>query len=143
MKKVTEENAEIIVFGIVTETLDEKSADVAGKDPQPAAWFKKYKPANGSEGVAFCSTFGASSDLDDGDIRRLFVNAIIHLCGLEVPAETDVSYVDPFVPSAYSFNKGEGHYKNLNLKPSDYGYGKSPQTGPAGDSLIPPSNQKE
>ena len=104
---------------------------------------EEIQTPNGKEGVAFCSTFGASSDLDDGDVRRLFVNGIIHLCGLKVPEKADVSYIDPFVPSAYSFVRKEGYFKELNLKPADFGYGKSPKTGPAIDTFIPAGNQSE
>lgn len=137
VKRVTADNATVLAHGVVTDTLYADSADTEGKVPQVAVWIKDYKTPDGKPGKALCSTFGSSCDLDDENLRRLFINAAFHFAGLKVPAKADVSFVDPFTPSAYSFNRGQDHYKKLNLKPADYGWGKSPVTGPPLKTLLP------
>jgi len=137
VKAVTDKNAKILAHGIVTETLWEGSKEVAGKDPQPCLWVKDYQVPGGKKGEAICTTFGSSCDLDDENLRRVFINAAYYSTGLDVPKSAKVDYVDPFTPSAFLFNKGSDYYKNLNYKPEDYGWGKSPQTGPKMDTLTP------
>lgn len=128
VKRVTDKNATILVTGVVTEKLV-PSPDVEGKVPQPAIWLKKYKTPEGKEGIAMCSTMGSSCDLDNEGLRRLFINAAFHLTGLEVPEKANVDFIDPFKPSRFQFlNKGN-HFEKLNLKPADFGYGKSPTIG--------------
>ncbi|MEQ1843659.1 MAG: ThuA domain-containing protein, partial [Verrucomicrobiales bacterium] len=121
--------ATILLRGEVTESLDPSSKAVAGKqnDPMmPLAWLREYTAPNGtSKGKAFCTTLGASVDFADEDLRRMTVNAVLHLLGMKVPAKADVGFVDPFAPSFYS-GLGSDHYKKLNRKPEDYALGKSP-----------------
>ncbi|MBK1832838.1 PVC-type heme-binding CxxCH protein [Roseibacillus ishigakijimensis] len=133
---VNDDNATILLDGIVTESLQPDSQDVTGKEPQPAAWLREYTTPNGGKGQAFCSTFGSSCDFDDEDLRRLFVNVIFHFAGLDVPEMADVSYIDPFQPSAYKNHGNSNYYKKLDLKPADYGYGHSPVTGPELTTLV-------
>lgn len=135
VKRVTKDNATILVNGVVTEKLV-PSPDVAGKVPQPAIWLKKYKAPEGKEGTALCSTMGSSCDLDNEGLRRLFINAAFHLTGLDVPEKANVDYVDPFKASRFQFlNKGN-HFGELNLKPADFGLGKSPQIGDSISVLV-------
>ncbi|MGB6220827.1 PVC-type heme-binding CxxCH protein [Haloferula sp.] len=136
VKRVSDENATILLDGVVTETLLPDSADVEGKPPQPAVWIRDYQAPQGKEGVAVCSTMGSSCDLDNEGLRRLFINVVFYLTGLEVPAKADVSYVDPFEPSRFQFIKDKNYFKKLGLKPADFGYGKSPMTGSPMKGLI-------
>lgn len=133
---VTEKNATILLDAAVTETLHSDSAVIEKLGTQPAAWLRTYTTPQGGKGTAFATTFGASCDFDDPNLRRLLINASFFLTGLEVPEEAGVAYVDPFSPSAFNFNGKPEHYRNLNLKPADYDYGKSPQTGPPLETLI-------
>ncbi len=136
VKKVTDENATILLKGQVTATLSPDSKAVEGKELQPSAWLKEYKVPKGEKaGTAFCTTMGAATDFRSEGLRRLLVNATFFLAGLDVPKKANVDFVDAFDPSWYSFNKGEGHYKKLNYKPADYGWGKSPLTGPRPPAL--------
>ena len=128
VNRVTPKNATILVNGIVTETLLPDSKDLAGKKPQPAAWLKKYKTPNGKPGQLVGTTFGASSDLMNDGLRRLFINSAFFLTGLDVPAKADVSFVDPFVASEFAFIRAKDHFKKLNHQPSSYGLGKSPRS---------------
>jgi hypothetical protein len=43
-----------------------------------------------------------------------------------VPEKADVSYVDPFHPSFFGFVKDSKVWADRNLKPADFGLGKSP-----------------
>ena len=120
----------ILMRGIVTETLDPASKAVEGEKNSPTqalAWLREYTAPDGTtKGQAFCTTAGASVDLVSEDLRRLIVNAALHLTGLEVPEKADVSYVDPFYPSFYGFIKDPAFWPGRNLKPADFGLGKAP-----------------
>jgi hypothetical protein len=142
-ENVNDENATILLTAAVTHSLDPASPNVPGMIPQPVAWLKEYETPEGTgSGLSFCTTFGSSCDFDDGNLRRLLINAAFFLTGVEVPAETDVSYIDPFEASAYTNHRTSDYYRELNLKPADYGYGKSPQTGPSLEKMIQEGNQK-
>ncbi|MEM7011687.1 MAG: ThuA domain-containing protein, partial [Verrucomicrobiota bacterium] len=136
----------VLMRGAVTKTLDPKSELVAEKnDPMQAlAWLHPYTAPNGeAKGTSFCTTMGASVDLLSEDLRRLVVNAAYHLTGLEVPAAADVDYVDPYYPSFYGFIREEGYFKNLNMKPEDYGLGKTPMVpDPKGTPDWPFNNKR-
>jgi mono/diheme cytochrome c family protein/glucose/arabinose dehydrogenase len=94
--------------------------------------FEYTAPDGKGTGKSFCTTMGASVDFEDEDLRRLIVNATLHLLGLEVPAKADVAFIDPFKPTMYAAIKGD-YYKQINLKPGDFATGKSPSTGLPGD----------
>ena len=90
------------------------------------AWLREYTSPGGAKGEAFCTTMGASVDLVNEDLRRMIVNAAYHLTGLEVPADANVAYVDPFYPSFYGFIRDKQFWSLRNLKPADFGLGNSP-----------------
>jgi Trehalose utilisation len=121
---------QILMRGAVTETLDPKSPNIAGdknSPMQPLVWLREYKRPDGSgTGKAFCTTAGASVDFVNEDLRRLIVNAAFYLTGRDIPAMTDVAYVDPYYPSFYGFINSRDYWKNANLKPEDFGLGKTP-----------------
>lgn len=139
VKRVTPENATILLRGQVTETLAADSKPVAEKNNpmQPLAWLRTYTAPNGTtKGQAFGTTMGASVDYLSDDLRRLVVNATLFLTGVEVPAKADVTPVDKFEPTFYGFIKAKDYYKNRNLKPEDYKLGSSPVTG-LPDNKVP------
>ncbi len=122
---------QILMRAAVTESLDPSSPKIDGEknNPlQPFAWIHTYQRPNGSgQGTSFCTTGGASVDFVNEDLRRMIVNAAYHLTGRAVPAKADVSFVDPFYPSFYGFiNKPADYWQTTNLKPEDFGLGKSP-----------------
>jgi putative heme-binding domain-containing protein len=123
---------EILLRAAVTESLDPESPRVDGEqnDPtQPFAWLHTYEAPDGScTGLSFCTTGGASVDFVDADLRRLIVNAAYHLTGQQVPDQADVEFVDPFYPSFYGFFRDEDYYQQLDLRPEDFGLGKSPHS---------------
>ncbi len=122
---------QILLRGAVTESLANNAKIVAGEknDPlQPLAWLHTYQSPNGLKtGQSFCTTAGASVDFTNAGLRRLVVNAAYYLCGLDVPAQADVDFVDPFHPSFYGFINDASYWPNANLSPADFGLGKSPK----------------
>lgn len=128
-----QEAATILLRGAVTETLEPDSKNIEGPKNNPMqalAWTREYTAPNGTtKGQAFCTTAGASDDFRSEGLRRLVINAAIHLAGLEVPAKADVAPVDPFEPTFYGFIRDKEFFKNLNLRPSDFAVGKNRQTG--------------
>lgn len=136
VKNLDLSKATVLLRGAVTETLSDRSYPVKGpkNDPMQAlAWLFEYTAPDGKgAGKSFCTTMGASVDFADEDLRRLVVNATLHLLGLEVPAKADVAFVDPFTPTMYAALKSE-YYKQIKLTPSDFATGKSPSTGLPGE----------
>jgi len=136
VKNLDLNKATILLRGAVTETLHDRSYPVKGPKNEPMqalAWLFEYKTPDGKgTGKSFCTTMGASVDFADEDLRRLIVNAALHLLGIEVPAKAKVDFIDPFNPTMYSALKSD-HYQQINLKPGDFATGKSPSTGLPGD----------
>ena len=133
IKRVTPENATILLRGAVLESLDPRAARVPGKANEPMmplAWLREYTSPDGkAKGQAFCTTMGASVDFADENLRRLIVNASYHLLGLEVPKQADVDYVDGFEPTGFGFIKEKNYFKKRNLQPADFALGKTASTG--------------
>ena len=125
--------ATILLRGAVTESLDSSSKAIPGpkNNPMmPLAWLRGYTSPDGAKkGQAFCTTMGSSTDFADEDLRRLVINAALHLTGRPVPEKADAGYVDPFAPTKYVGINQKDFYRNRNLKPDDYAPGKSPATG--------------
>ena len=97
----------ILLRGIVTETLKPDSKAVAGKKnnpTQPVAWTVMHKNDDGKTNKIFNTTMGAASDLDDANLRRLVVNACYWGLGLKVPTKANVDVPASFQPSFYGFN---------------------------------------
>jgi hypothetical protein len=128
VKNLTDD-ATILLRGQVTATLDPKSEAVEGGKNNPMmalAWLREYTSPGGAKGNAFCTTMGAAVDLVSDDARRIVVNATYHLTGLKVPKKANVDLVDPFYPSFYGFINDKNYWRDRNLKPEDFGLGKSP-----------------
>ena len=94
-------------------------------DPMmPVAWTRLNRNENGKTNRVFCTTMGAATDLTNEGLRRLVINAVLWGFAFEVPAKTDVSYVDPYEPSPYSF---KGYRRGLT--PDDHALGKTLRAG--------------
>lgn len=128
-----EKAATILMRGAVTESLepDSKILDDPKNDPMQAlVWLREYTAPDGkAKGKAFTTTMGAAIDFSCEDLRRLIVNAAFFLTGLDVPEKANATPVDPFDPTFYGFIREENYYQNLNLRPEDFGIGKSTATG--------------
>jgi hypothetical protein len=94
-------------------------------DPMmPIAWTRMHENRNGKKNRVFCTTMGAATDLTNEGLRRVVVNAVFWGFDLEIPAKTDVRYVDPFEPSPYAF---KGYRRGLT--PDDHALGKTLRAG--------------
>ncbi len=140
-------DATILLRGQVTTTLNADSPALAGpkNDPMmPLAWVRGYQVPNGKPGQAFCTTMGASVDLLSEDLRRLIINASLHLVGAPVPPAADVAFVDPFQPTFYGFVRDPAAFPTRALRPSDFGLGRT--TAPlsfvkAPEGYVSPGNR--
>jgi mono/diheme cytochrome c family protein/glucose/arabinose dehydrogenase len=138
VKNLDETKATVLLRGAVTKSLDPAS-EILAEDPrnnpmQAFAWLKDYASPDGkSTGKAFTTTAGAAVDFLSDDLRRLVVNAALHLTGQPVPAKADVEFVDPFHPTFYGFIKadtdGEDYFRRRKLLPSMWKLGSSASTG--------------
>ena len=118
VNKLTE-NDTVLYFGKVLPGLDRSEGPVTdGRNaaPMPWAWFHPYTSPSGTEGRSFCVTAGSAEDWLEEGLRRLVVNAVYSLTGLEtnIPEKSDVSFVGKYEPSATgSLNDDQWAEKNL------------------------------
>ncbi|NQV24078.1 MAG: ThuA domain-containing protein [Rhodopirellula sp.] len=115
----------VLYHGYVLPGLDRTDAPVTdGRNdrPMPWAWFKTYTAPSGKPGRSFCLTAGASVDWLEEDLRRLVVNAVYSLTGLEdqIPSRNNVDFVGTYEPSAFGSHTDE-EWSRLNLRPRDFG----------------------
>lgn len=81
-------------------------------DPMmPIAWTKSYQLPGGTEGNAFTTTIGASTDMLNEGVRRLLVNSVYWSLNMEVPAKANVGIVGEFEPTAYEFRDDSYWFK--------------------------------
>ena len=87
----------------------------------PWAWFRNYTAPSGKQGRSFTTTAGASLDFLNEDLRRLMVNAMLSLTGHEknIPAKTDVEFVDPFDPKPTG-NHSDEAWTKMKLTPESF-----------------------
>jgi hypothetical protein len=103
-------------------------------DPaMPIAWTRVNQNPSGTANRVFCTTMGAATDLTNESLRRLVVNAVLWAFALEIPATTDVRYVDPFNPAPYAF---KGYRRGLT--PDDHALGRELRPG----TPAPPAAKK-
>lgn len=146
IKNLDPSQATVLLRGGVTASL-EPASEILQHDPRnqpmmPLAWLREYTSPDGTKkGKAFCTTMGASVDFANEGLRRLIVNAALHLTGLAVPDKADVQFVDPFEPTFYGFNKGldkgPSYYEQRGLKPAMWALGSSVSTGLAKPQTKP------
>jgi len=73
----------------------------------PIAWTKSYQIPGGKKGKAFTSTIGASTDMLNESVRRLWVNGVFWAMDETVPNKANVALVGEYDPSAYGFKTDE------------------------------------
>ena len=81
----------------------------------PIVWTKSYQIPNGKEGHSVTSTIGASTDMLDEEVRRLFVNAVYYLFEMEVPEKAVVDIVGQYSPTPFQFHDDE-YWAQKNLR---------------------------
>jgi hypothetical protein len=105
-----------LVLGLVLEGMKPDDKPVAGaknNPPLPVAWTKSYTMESGKSGKVFTTTMGSAEDLNSEGLRRLLVNAVYYLAGMEskIPEKTNVDIVGEYHPSPmgwYTKVKGGG-----------------------------------
>jgi hypothetical protein len=113
-------DAKVLVQGQVLEGMKPADQAVSGpknKPMMPLVWIRDYTWETGKTSRVCCSTIGASVDLENESLRRLFVNACYWGVGLEgrIPAKNNVDVVGEYKPTAFGFNKF-----TKGIKPSDH-----------------------
>lgn len=104
-------------------------------DPMmPVAWTRLHENPDGKPNRVFCTTLGAATDLANEGLRRMVVNAVLWGFGLEIPAETDVRFVDPYAPANYAF---KGYRRGIT--PADHALGQTLRAG----APVPPPVKKQ
>ncbi len=109
-----------LVMGQVLEGMKSDDKPVEGKKNEPmmpVAWIRRYTPKSGKQGKAFCTTMGASQDLQSEGVRRLLVNASYWAVGLEnkIDPTSSVAIVGDYKPHPFGF----GTYVK-GVKPEDH-----------------------
>jgi type 1 glutamine amidotransferase len=103
---------------------DEPVNDARKDVRMPFAWFRTYTAPSGALGRSFTTTAGASLDWLNEDLRRLFVNAVFSLSGLEsaIGAKTDVTFVGDYQPKPTGMLP-DAAWAKLMLTPSHFAEG--------------------
>ena len=89
----------------------------------PIAWTKSYRVPGpqSSSGKVFTTTMGSSNDFLSEGLRRLIVQGIFWVCGIEksIPSKgLQVDLVPPYEPSDFGFRSDKDWIKK-NLQPAD------------------------
>ncbi|MDR0870027.1 MAG: ThuA domain-containing protein [Planctomycetaceae bacterium] len=115
------DSATPLFFGQVLSGMNstDKPVENEKNDPMmPLAWLKPYSfsPGTNSTGVSLTSTIGSSQDFAGEGVRRMFVNAVYYLTGLEsvILDRAEVGIVGKYEPLPMGFGKCK-----KGLKPAD------------------------
>ena len=109
-----------LIYGQVLAGMEPGDKPVSGPQNEPMmpiAWTKTYRIDAGSTGKVFETTMGSSQDLESEGFRRLLVNAVYWLAGLEnqIPKLADVDIVGTYETLPMGFGKNK-----KGMKPQDF-----------------------
>ncbi|MDP4625576.1 MAG: ThuA domain-containing protein [Akkermansiaceae bacterium] len=104
----------------------------AKKPPMASEWTRTYKGKDGAEGRVFTSLYGASEDILNPGYRRMILNAIHWIAGMEdsIKPDSNIDFVGSYTPNTFR----TGHHAK-GIKPADYEGFTSPI--PANDNTAP------
>jgi len=97
-------DATILVWGQTLTGMQPTDPPNVKKAIMPLVWLRDYKTPSGRTSKILCSTIGAATDFESEDLRRMMVNACLHLTGLPVPDKADATPVGEFKPTPFGFN---------------------------------------
>ncbi|NOY00057.1 MAG: ThuA domain-containing protein, partial [Verrucomicrobia bacterium] len=100
------------------EVANKKGLKNRNQPMQALAWTKSYQIPGGRKGRAFCTTLGASLDLQAEGTRKLLVNAV-YWCLDEKAQNPDVQLVGAFKPSPFKTHPIK-YWQERQLKVSDF-----------------------
>lgn len=114
------------LFGMRASDMEVATVNTANPDKgnpndpmMPVAWTKSYQLPGGQAGKAFAATIGSATDMMSEGVRRMYVNTVYWLLGMDVPDKASVDVVGTFNPRPYSFHKDE-YFDELNMQVSDH-----------------------
>ncbi len=110
-------NPQVLLRGQVLVGMEPSDPPKPDTPTMPLAWIKTYVGEQGAASRVFCTTMGASVDLESEGLRRLLVNACYWGMGLEnqIPDKSQVDYVGEYSPTCFGF----GTFKK-GMHPSDF-----------------------
>ena len=111
------DDAQVLVWDQVLIGMESSDDPNLDKPKMPLAWIKTYTGDAGKTSRVFCTTMGASVDLENEGLRRLLVNSCYWCMDMEnqIPAESQVDYVGEYTPTFFGF----GTYQK-GMRPSDF-----------------------
>tara|TARA_Y100001934_G_C12360943_1_gene780713 strand:+ start:858 stop:1925 length:1068 start_codon:yes stop_codon:yes gene_type:complete len=120
-------DSQVLVFGQVLSGMKPTDPPTIGEKNNPLmpiAWTKSYRvPGIQSRtGKVFNATMGSSNDFLSEGLRRLIVQGVFWVCGMEtsIPMQgLRVDLVPPYDPSDFGFRSDEA-WANENLQPADF-----------------------
>ena len=115
-----------LLYGLrETDTIVAKTTGIGDKlyNPNeqmpPIVWLNSYQLKNGKKGNSVTSTIGASTDLIDEEVRRLYINSVYYLLNLEVPKQANVDLIGDYRPNQFSF-QSDDYWNSRELKVEDF-----------------------
>ena len=110
-------DSQVLVHGQVLVGMEPSDPPKPDTPTMPLAWIKTYTGEQGAASRVFCTTMGASVDMENEGLRRLLVNACYWCMGLEnqIANQSKVDYVDEYNPTFFGF----GSFKK-GMRPSDF-----------------------
>jgi len=111
-------DSKVLVSGQVLVGMDPADEPNTDKSMMPLAWIKTYTGEQGKTSRVFCTTMGASVDLENEGLRRLLVNACYWCMGMEdeLPGKSKVDYVGEYKPTYFGFGKHQQNVRPADLK---------------------------
>ncbi|MFA7471753.1 MAG: hypothetical protein WCY86_02520 [Spirosomataceae bacterium] len=111
------ENAEVLLWGQVTEGMTPQTALSFEKSIMPLAWVREYHNDNGKVNKVFATTLGTALEFTRTDMRRLIVNAAFWATGMEnlITENLEVAIPGTYRPTMFGFGQ---HQKGK--KPADF-----------------------
>ena len=108
---------QVLLHGQVLVGMEPSDPPKPDTPTMPLAWIKSYTGDQGKASRIFCTTMGASVDLESVGLRRLLVNGCYWCMGMEneIPDKSQVAYVDEYNPTFFGF----GTFKR-GMRPSDF-----------------------
>lgn len=87
----------------------------------PVSWIKNYKhPESTKGGIAFHTSMGSSTDLENAALRRLVVNGVYYVLNLKVPEKgTNVDLVGEYKTTQFGF-WGKAFWDEKKYKVEDF-----------------------
>ena len=110
-------DSQVLLHGQVLVGMESSDPPKSDTPTMPLAWIKSYTGEQGAASRVFCTTMGASVDLESAGLRRLLVNACYWCMELEnqISDKSQVDYVDEYNPTFFGF----GTFKR-GMCPSDF-----------------------